>query len=240
VPIHGRRSQAQRDQALHQFRTGRAPALVATDVAARGIHVDGVACVVHFDLPEEPKDYVHRSGRTGRAGATGTVVSLVVEDGHRATRAIQREVGRTEPITAPDLDVLGTGVPVPARTAAPVEAEVDAAPVLSPARAAAAPALPPHRERRRGRERSERAERPERAQRTERAARTERDHTGTVTSYNPDKGYGFISRRGGGDVFVHVSGLAGRGQALQPGQRVRFEVVRGRRGQQARNVTAMS
>ena len=61
-----------------------------------------------------------------------------------------------------------------------------------------------------------------------------------MTSYNPDKGYGFISRRGGGDVFVHVSGLAGRGQALQPGQRVRFEMVRGRRGQQARNVTAMS
>jgi superfamily II DNA/RNA helicase len=240
VPIHGRRSQAQRDQALHQFRTGRAPALVATDVAARGIHVDGVACVVHFDLPEEPKDYVHRSGRTGRAGATGTVVSLVVEDGHRATRALQREVGRTEPITAPDLDALGAGAPVPARTTAPLEVEVDAAPVLSPARAAAAPAERPHRERRRGRERSERAERPERAQRTERAARTERDHTGTVTSYNPDKGYGFISRRGGGDVFVHVSGLAGRGQALQPGQRVRFEVVRGRRGQQARNVTAMS
>src|SRR5262249_9693208 len=51
VAIHGRRSQAQRDQALRQFTTGRAPVLVATDVAARGIHVDGVACVVHFDLP---------------------------------------------------------------------------------------------------------------------------------------------------------------------------------------------
>jgi superfamily II DNA/RNA helicase len=230
VPIHGRRSQAQRDQALHQFRTGRAPALVATDVAARGIHVDGVACVVHFDLPEEPKDYVHRSGRTGRAGATGTVVSLVVEDGHRATRVVQREVGRTEPITAPDVDALAAGVLVPARAAEPAEAEVAPA----PARVAAAPAERPRRERRRGRERSERTER------TERPARTERDHTGTVTSYNPDKGYGFISRRGGGDVFVHVSGLAGRGQLLQPGQRVRFEVVRGRRGQQARNVTAMS
>ena len=69
VAIHGRRSQAQRDRALAQFRDGRAPALVATDVAARGIHVDGVACVVHFDMPDDPKDYVHRSGRTGRAGS---------------------------------------------------------------------------------------------------------------------------------------------------------------------------
>ena len=87
VPIHGRRSQAQRDQALAQFTKGRAPALVATDVAARGIHVDGVGCVVHFDMADDPKDYVHRSGRTGRAGATGLVVSLVVDDGHQAMRA---------------------------------------------------------------------------------------------------------------------------------------------------------
>ncbi|HET6952979.1 MAG TPA: cold shock domain-containing protein [Acidimicrobiales bacterium] len=64
--------------------------------------------------------------------------------------------------------------------------------------------------------------------------------TGTVSSYNPDKGYGFISHRGGGDVFVHVSEVAGRGQVLAEGQRVRFEVVPGRRGQQARNVTAVS
>jgi superfamily II DNA/RNA helicase len=103
VPIHGRRTQSQRDQALRQFATGRAPALVATDVAARGIHVDGVACVVHFDLPDEPKDHLHRSGRTGRAGASGTVVTLVPEDGHRAARLIQRKLDRPEPIEAPDL-----------------------------------------------------------------------------------------------------------------------------------------
>ncbi|HEY7073483.1 MAG TPA: DEAD/DEAH box helicase [Acidimicrobiales bacterium] len=102
VPIHGRRSQSQRDQALRQFSTGRAPALVATDVAARGIHVDGVACVVHFDLPDDPKDHVHRSGRTGRAGASGTVVTLVPEDGHKAARLIQRKLDRPEPIEKPD------------------------------------------------------------------------------------------------------------------------------------------
>ncbi len=101
VPIHGRRSQAQRDQALKQFSTGRAPALVATDVAARGIHVDAVGCVVHFDLPDDAKDYVHRSGRTGRAGASGTVVALVSED-RKAARTLQRALGRTEPLEPAD------------------------------------------------------------------------------------------------------------------------------------------
>ncbi|MBJ7504153.1 MAG: DEAD/DEAH box helicase [Ilumatobacteraceae bacterium] len=75
--IHGNRSQAQRERALDDFRRGKARILVATDVAARGIHIDAVPCVVHWDPPDDPKDYVHRSGRTGRAGARGVVVSLV-------------------------------------------------------------------------------------------------------------------------------------------------------------------
>jgi superfamily II DNA/RNA helicase len=123
VPIHGRRTQAQRDQALRQFRDGRAAALVATDVAARGIHVDGVACVVHYDLPEDPKDYVHRSGRTGRAGATGVVVALVPEDGHRAARTLQRQVGVADPVGAPDPLRLGEPRPVPVPVAPAVQAE---------------------------------------------------------------------------------------------------------------------
>jgi superfamily II DNA/RNA helicase len=77
VAIHGNRSQAQRERALASFRGGKVQALVATDVAARGIHVDGVACVVHYDLPADAKDYVHRSGRTARAGAGGSVISFV-------------------------------------------------------------------------------------------------------------------------------------------------------------------
>ena len=75
--IHGDRTQRQRDRALAEFKEGRARMLVATDVAARGIHVDDVDCVIHYDLAGDGKDYIHRSGRTGRAGATGTVVSLV-------------------------------------------------------------------------------------------------------------------------------------------------------------------
>lgn len=78
--IHGDRTQAQRERALADFRSGKTHVLVATDVAARGIHVDDVARVVHYDLPTDIKDYVHRSGRTARAGAEGTVIAFVTPD----------------------------------------------------------------------------------------------------------------------------------------------------------------
>ena len=90
--IHGNRSQAQRTRALTAFADGKVQALVATDVAARGIHVDDVALVVHFDPPSTDKDYVHRSGRTGRAGRSGIVMSFVDKDQHGATVALQRRV----------------------------------------------------------------------------------------------------------------------------------------------------
>ena len=75
--IHGNLSQNQRQRALSSFAAGRPRVLVATDVAARGIHVDDVSLVVHFDPPNTHKDYLHRSGRTARAGASGTVVAFV-------------------------------------------------------------------------------------------------------------------------------------------------------------------
>jgi superfamily II DNA/RNA helicase len=91
--MHGGRSQSQRDTALGAFSTGRVQALVATDVAARGIHVDGVSCVIHFDPPADRKDYLHRSGRTARAGAEGVVVSVVAADQRKAVTRLQRELG---------------------------------------------------------------------------------------------------------------------------------------------------
>ncbi|MHB8339836.1 MAG: DEAD/DEAH box helicase [Mycobacteriales bacterium] len=78
--LHGNLNQNQRQRALDSFAAGSPRVLVATDVAARGIHVDDVDLVIHFDPPGEPKDYLHRSGRTARAGASGTVVSLVQPD----------------------------------------------------------------------------------------------------------------------------------------------------------------
>ncbi len=100
--IHGDRSQKQRERALDSFTRGAVDALVATDVAARGIHVDGVNAVVHFDPPTDAKDYVHRSGRTARAGATGVVVSLVTPDKLGAVKRIQRDLGLPGGTTGPD------------------------------------------------------------------------------------------------------------------------------------------
>ena len=88
--IHGNRSQAQRERALEQFRRGKATVMVATDVAARGIHIDAVPVVVHFDLPEDPKDYIHRSGRTGRAGAEGLAVSFASSSDTRLVTDIEK------------------------------------------------------------------------------------------------------------------------------------------------------
>jgi superfamily II DNA/RNA helicase len=91
--IHGDRSQSQREKALATFADGATKALVATDVAARGIHVEDLPCVVHYDLPADSTDYLHRSGRTGRAGKTGVVVSLVRGEQREAGRALQRSLG---------------------------------------------------------------------------------------------------------------------------------------------------
>jgi Superfamily II DNA and RNA helicases len=101
APIHGGLSQAKRDRALADFARGRVHALIATDVAARGIHVDDVACVVHFDPPEDAKAYVHRSGRTARKGATGVVISFVLPDQIRSSLSLQRELGFVEPDRSP-------------------------------------------------------------------------------------------------------------------------------------------
>jgi superfamily II DNA/RNA helicase len=91
--IHGGRSQAQRDRALEAFKRGKIGALIATDVAARGVHVDGIACVLHFDPPADASTYHHRSGRTARAGATGVVISLVDASMRKATRQLQQQIG---------------------------------------------------------------------------------------------------------------------------------------------------
>jgi len=104
VALHGSRTQAQRDKAIAAFIAGRATALVATDVAARGIHVTDVACVVHFDPPADAKDYVHRSGRTGRAGAEGVVVTLVTPEKAKDVKALQRALGHEATVSpAPKL-----------------------------------------------------------------------------------------------------------------------------------------
>jgi superfamily II DNA/RNA helicase len=98
VAIHGNLNQNQRQRALDAFQAGHPRVLVATDVAARGIHVDDVDLVVHYDLPNDHKDYLHRSGRTARAGAKGVVVTLSLWDQENLVRLLQRRIGISQPI----------------------------------------------------------------------------------------------------------------------------------------------
>ena len=93
VDLHGNLSQGARTRNMEAFHSGRATTLVATDVAARGIHVDDVALVVHADPPSEHKAYLHRSGRTARAGAEGTVITLMTDDQVREVRTLTRAAG---------------------------------------------------------------------------------------------------------------------------------------------------
>jgi ATP-dependent RNA helicase RhlE len=97
MAIHGNKSQAARTRALSEFKSGKLQALVATDIAARGIDIDQLPFVVNFDLPNVPEDYVHRIGRTGRAGATGEAVSLVCVDERDLLRDIERFIKREIP-----------------------------------------------------------------------------------------------------------------------------------------------
>jgi ATP-dependent RNA helicase RhlE len=88
--IHGDKTQAEREAALEAFKAGKTAVLVATDVASRGLDIEGLPQVINFDIPHSPEDYVHRIGRTGRAGLTGEAISLVAPDDHEALGAIER------------------------------------------------------------------------------------------------------------------------------------------------------
>jgi superfamily II DNA/RNA helicase len=188
--IHGDRSQRQRDHALAAFTAGRINALVATDVAARGIDVDGVECVVHFDPPADAKDYTHRSGRTARAGAPGLVVSLIGHDQRAAVKQLQRRLSHS--VVLSDPPDLARGEPI-----APLAQVIN----------------------------------------TVTQDRSNTMATGTVKWFNAEKGFGFISREQGDDVFVHFSAIQGDGyRSLTEGQQVEFDVGPGKKGEEARNV----
>ena len=92
--LHSNRSQNQRLRALQDFKAGTVRVLVATDIAARGIDVDGISHVVNYDFPTHPEDYVHRIGRTGRAQAVGDALSFVTPEDQSALRSLERFIGR--------------------------------------------------------------------------------------------------------------------------------------------------
>ena len=149
--IHGDKSQGQRERALAAFKAGKCRALVATDIAARGIDVDSVSHVIQFELPNVPESYVHRIGRTARAGASGEAISLCADDERSLLRDIQKVTRQTIPSFDRRNDkALGAMVAVEAqlegekRPSRPQQSQ-------RPHQAKAQPAGQPHRNRRRGR-----------------------------------------------------------------------------------------
>jgi superfamily II DNA/RNA helicase len=138
VDLHGNLSQPQRDRNLAAFADGSVRVLVATDIAARGIHVDDVTLVVHVDPPTEHKAYLHRSGRTARAGAKGTVVTVILPDQSRDVATMIRQAG-IRPASAR----IGPGAAETAALTGPV-----AEPVFRPVAVAPAPVAAPTRSRR--------------------------------------------------------------------------------------------
>ena len=112
--IHGNRSQAQRTKALDSFKQGKVQVLVATDIAARGIDIDQLARVINFDLPHVAEDYVHRIGRTGRAGASGQAISLVSGEERKQLRGIERLIKFSLPVGDSEEFEFALGAPLPA------------------------------------------------------------------------------------------------------------------------------
>jgi ATP-dependent RNA helicase RhlE len=118
--IHSNRSLGQRKEALEGFKIGRYKVLVATDIAARGIDVTGIELVLNYDLPENPEDYVHRIGRTGRAGLSGKAVSFATPDQRYDVRSIERLIKMTLPITqSPELAAVSFSQGEPSRDFSP-------------------------------------------------------------------------------------------------------------------------
>jgi ATP-dependent RNA helicase RhlE len=122
MAIHGNKSQSARTKALSEFKDGALQVLVATDIAARGIDIDQLPHVVNYDLPNIPEDYVHRIGRTGRAGATGEAVSLVCVDEHDMLKDIEKLIKQTLPrqvIPGFEPDPTARAQPIQLRSGAP-------------------------------------------------------------------------------------------------------------------------
>jgi ATP-dependent RNA helicase RhlE len=106
--IHGNKSQAQRERAIAAFKTGEVSVLIATDIAARGIDIPGVSHVINYDLPEVPEQYVHRIGRTARAGAAGIAIAFCAPDERGSLRDIERTTRQRIPVTQLPADFMAT------------------------------------------------------------------------------------------------------------------------------------
>ncbi len=249
VALHGDRSQSQRERALRSVQSGHVKVLVATDVAARGIHIDLMPVVVHYDPPAQTTDYLHRSGRTGRAGAAGTVISLVGDDVVGQVKRLQRALGVDQSIDSPEdalavrlgtVDDAVAAERLDGRLEKPARRPVSAS-ERSPrgferretkGRAAAKPRSRPSEDPRpsRGYVRPAGENRPT-------AVRRARGGEAVVSFFNDAKGFGFASDDKGDDLFIHFTNIVGDGfRSLSQGQTISFEEAHGPKGREARNV----
>jgi superfamily II DNA/RNA helicase len=255
VPLHGDRSQAQRERALRSVKNGSIQVLVATDVAARGIHIDLLPVVVHYDPPAQATDYLHRSGRTGRAGATGAVISLVGEDVIGQVKRLQRALGINPSIdTREDAVAIRLGAVDDAVAAERLD---DRTPTKRPEAPRTRERAPRSVERREPRarvapRREHRAsETPTRSPRSferrdHQSSRPEgasrpRGKEAVVSFFNDSKGFGFASDDKGDDLFIHFSSIVGDGfKSLSQGQKITFEEAQGPKGREAKNVRVVA
>ena len=263
VPLHGDRSQAQRERALRSVKSGQIKVLVATDVAARGIHIDLLPVVIHYDPPAQATDYLHRSGRTGRAGATGAVISLVGEDVVGQVKRLQRALGIAPSIEGPDdAPAIRLGAVDDATAAQRLDDRTPArrSDASTTRRSETTPRSsergPRHFEKREPRERvvaPRRARRDSDAESRPVRSFERRDvpniHVpggargaeAVVSFFNDSKGFGFASDDKGDDLFIHFSSIVGDGfRSLSQGQKISFEEAQGPKGREAKNVRVLS
>ena len=227
LSIHGNKTQSQRQRALSLFSSGRVDILIATDVAARGLDLDGISHVFNFDPPGDHTDYVHRVGRTARAGRSGTGITFVTTDQLKDLSAIATALRLEREFEAEGLRLVTRG----GRKGQGASGRRDR------------PQDPPRRSGRRKVSAGNGAGRPNAApHRSSRLkAPASSAEMGTVKWFNDAKGFGFIEPADGSrDLFVHHSNIQGDGfKSLPEGAKVRFDPQEGPKGPEARNVSAL-
>ncbi|MEN0087703.1 MAG: DEAD/DEAH box helicase [Pseudomonadota bacterium] len=236
--IHGNKSQPQRQKALDAFKTGQTSVLVATDIAARGIDIDDVSHVVNYELPNVSESYVHRIGRTARAGRAGVALSLCDREERKLLKDIEKLIGNSiKVVSAPS----GVQIPVvassmPAKAQPPKQAKGQKLKKQSRGRAEPETASQPAQKVRTKNSRPGRFDKDEKpaqaakpqAARTSTASKPKGKSGpgGTVKWFSSHKGYGFISPNdGSADIFVHSSAVELAGiKKLKEGDRLTYKL----------------